>query len=424
MAQAGVAIADDIPYEEAKEKVEEIERHAGLSGRAPDYAVLHIDLDRFKIINDTFGHAAGDSLLVHFGQKVSRIVGKRGLVARFGGDEFVILTEELLKHAELNVLGREILSVAATPFRYDGATCRYGASIGIAKRGSKADVLSDSDLALYAAKNAGRNCVRHFDVSMRHEADALRASDAEILNALRLGHFKCYYQPQFDAISRKISGLEALVRWDRPGCGVQPPGAFFPAVERAGLMSTLDARVLELVLEDRRNWAASGLVVPRVSVNVSGARLLDPSLLDALRSLELPARQISFELLETAFLDIKDELLVQTFAEIERLGIEIELDDFGTGHASILSFLTVAPSKLKIDRALIAPIVHSQSQRQIVQAIVEIGKMRDAKIIAEGIETLDHAERARDLGCDILQGYALAKPMPAHEISKLLAVSG
>lgn len=394
------------------------------AGVVPAFAILHIDLDRFKGINDTLGHAAGDAVLVHTGRLISNIVRHRGLVARAGGDEFVVLIEQGSSEDLLNDIAHQLISASQAPCYFDGETCSFGMSIGIARydsrqSGSTATFVA-ADLALYQAKQDGRNCARHFEDRMRDDATARRLTHRHLSEGLARKEFFNVYQPQFSAKQRKIIGVEALVRWQSSENGLVMPDNFLPASEANGLVGKINAQVLETALCDQISWANHTAQVPRVSVNISSPRLRDPMLEKSLEGLTIPPDKVCFELLETTFLESDSGCLLENLKMLRSRGIEIEIDDFGSGHASIVGFLKIAPKRLKIDRALVKPIVKSKAQRKIVAAIVEIAKLSGAEVIAEGIETEDHARIATAIGCDILQGYGLARPMDHAALCKFL----
>ena len=392
------------------------------------FAVLHMDLDRFKQINDAMGHAAGDAVLCHFAMRLTEIIGDEGLPARVGGDEFVVLLPGTHTQHRLDDIVAQITSAAASPFHFEGQLCHFGISIGIARHHASGDddtkvaTYVNADLALYQAKKTGRNCSCHFEPRMRVEALARRTMADDVSKAIENNEFRCHYQPQFCAQSGKVVGFEALVRWHCPGRGLLSPGAFLPTATANGQAGEVDAWVLRNVLAHQASWAAQGFEVPAVSVNLSQERLMNPRFAQSITALDIPKGQIRFELLETTFLDEGDDhdTLSENIRFLRTAGFELEIDDFGSGHASILGFIKIAPSRLKIDRGLIAPIVASQSQREIVRAIVNIARLSNAEVVAEGIETIDHAQIATKLGCDILQGYGLARPMAEHDVRGFL----
>jgi len=406
----------------------EIIRNAQRARSTPAFSVLHIDLDRFKEINDTHGHPAGDAVLVHVAQLIKSVIENKGLVARAGGDEFVVLLDGCHNDAALFAIANRMISLSQVPYPYDSDQLSFGMSIGIATHDSAQSNLAAAfvaaDLALYQAKKDGRNCARHFDPKMREAAKSRRLSHQDIDRALSQGEFINFYQPQFCAKTRKLIGAETLVRWNSSEHGLVLPDLFLPAATACGLIGNIDATVLQCALTDLTAWDNQDLGLPRISVNISSSRLRDPTLAQQLSAIDIPKGRLCFELLETTFLEADDTVLSENLSLLRDLGIEIEIDDFGSGHASILGFLKIAPTRLKIDKALIAPITHSKAQRKIVAAIVEIAKLSNAEVIAEGIETEDHARIATAIGCDILQGYGLARPMGRDALTELLRASG
>ena len=238
---------------------------------------------------------------------------------------------------------------------------------------------------------------------------------------LERGEILPYYQVQLDARTREVIGFEALARWKHPEKGVLAPGVFLKIADEHGLAAEIDAAILKSVLEDRLFWLLRGLAVPRIAVNISASRLADPALLDKLRKLDIPPGVIVFELVETIFLDDSDEKLLDHIGDIKQMGIDIEIDDFGSGHASLIGLVKLRPKRLKIDRQLVTEVVSSAEQRRVVGSIVEIAKALDVEVIAEGIETEAHAVVLAQLGCDGLQGYAFGYPAPAAETDRLFS---
>jgi EAL domain-containing protein (putative c-di-GMP-specific phosphodiesterase class I) len=244
----------------------------------------------------------------------------------------------------------------------------------------------------------------------------------EILCGLEQNALEAFYRPQFDAHTLNVSGIEALARWRHPARGLLLPDQFLRIAEELNVVTAIDRIVLEQTVRDFRQWMQLGWNIPKVSVNVSSRRLHDEELLAGLRKLAIDPGVLSFELLESIFLDDGDFIVTSNIEQIKRLGIDIEIDDFGTGHASIVRLMKLKPSRLKIDRQLVAPIVDSPTQRHLVRSIIEIGKSLGIGVIAEGVETMEHAEILRDLGCDYLQGYAFARPMPGDQLAEFLRV--
>ncbi|RYC15412.1 EAL domain-containing protein [Ciceribacter ferrooxidans] len=389
------------------------------------FAILHLDLDRFKEINDTLGHAAGDAVLTHAADILSQAVEKDDLVARIGGDEFVILITRPVTTEELSLLSERIIEEMRKPVDFDGFSCRCGVSIGIARsQGIGSDprkVLINADIALYQAKEKGRNGYEFFSQALQANIVTRKRLADDILAGLERDEFTVWYQPQFDATTMRLTGAEALVRWQHPDQGILASGRFLRLAEDLNVMARIDQLVLETALRDKMRWMAQGIDLPRISVNVSSRRLHDPALVDQLRGLSIRPGEIAFELVESIFLDDSDDPASANLADIKALGIDVEIDDFGTGHTSIVSLLRLKPKRLKIDRQLVMPILNSPQERALVRSIIDIARSLGVETIAEGVETPAHAELLRTLGCDELQGYAFAKPLPFAEFARFAA---
>jgi diguanylate cyclase (GGDEF)-like protein len=387
--------------------------------------LLHIDLDRFKQINDTLGHAAGDAMLVHAAKVLKSNLRETDFVARVGGDEFVVLCkadrkDETIWNEQLSKLADRIIEQMHRPVPYEGHECRFGVSIGIA---SDLDGIADprrllvnADLALYRAKGRGRNRYQFFNEALQAEIVNTKRVADDILSGLERNEFIAYYQPQFDAATHRIIGVEALARWNHPTEGLLAPSAFMKIAEELNVVGTIDRMILEQTLTNFNKWAAAGLNIPKASVNVSARRLHDEELIRSLRELNIKPGTISFELVESIFLDENDELVTWNVEQIKSLGIDIEIDDFGTGYASIVSLLKLKPRRLKIDRQLVIPVLRSPGQQQLVGSIIDIGKSLGIEVLAEGVETMEHARVLKSLGCHALQGHAFAQAMSAKEL--------
>ncbi len=387
-------------------------------------AVLHIDLDRFKQINDTLGHRAGDAMLKHAATVLRQSVRASDFVARIGGDEFVVLCTINVTPKKISNLAERIIAELCRPIRYENHDCRFGASIGIATgSGPSLDakqLLLNADIALYRAKSAGRNRHEFFSTDARRRIIASKRLADDILIGLERGEFVPVYQPQFHARTLDIAGVETLARWQHREHGLLTPDRFLSTAEDINVVAAIDALILEQALADRKQWEKDGITIPKIAVNVSSRRLDDPNLGKKLRALKIQPGTVSFELLESISLDDCDDAVIANLRQLRRLGIDIEIDDFGTGHASIVSLLKLSPKTLKIDRELIRMLPQSSDQRKLVRSIIEIGRSLNILVTAEGVETMDHVRILGDLGCDMLQGYALARPMPGEQIPSFI----
>lgn len=385
-------------------------------------AVLHIDLDGFKEVNDKWGHAAGDAILQSAAARISAAITANDIVARVSGDEFVAVLVNVGSAERLEAVADDILSRLRRDVRFGNEMLRIGASIGAASShaGDTGNLLAESDVALFQAKKLGRNRVEFFTAQLQADLHAERQLADELRLAPVLRQIEPFYQIQVDARSRRIVGLEALARWRHPAKGLLNPAAFLKIADEYGLTAEIDAAVLKSALADRAAWVSRGLVPPRIAVNISGRRLADPDLIDGLKALKIPRDAIAFELVETIFLDDPDDKVLANIAGIKEMGIDIEIDDFGSGHASLIGLVKLKPKRLKIDRQLVTAITVSDEQRRLVASIVEIARALNVEVVAEGVETEEHARILADLGCDELQGYAIGYPAPESEIAALL----
>jgi diguanylate cyclase (GGDEF)-like protein len=392
-------------------------------------ALLQIDLDRFKQINDTLGHMAGDAMLIHAADVLRTTTEHTDFIARIGGDEFVVVRTcppnmRTITHQNLIRLAERITQHMQLPVTYQGHECRVGVSIGIATDmevdADPTRLLVNADIALYRAKDQGRNGYQFFNAALQAEIITSKRVADELLTALDKGQFVAHYQPQFDAQTLDVIGVEALARWQHPTEGLLAPHAFMKIAEDLSVVAHIDRTILDHTLRDFQIWEDKGLDIPKVSVNVSARRLRDDELIKNLRKLNITPGTVAFELVESIFLDDNDELTIWNVDQIKELGIDIEIDDFGTGYASIVSLMKLKPKRLKIDRQFIAPVTHSAAQRQLVGSIIDIGRSLGIEVLAEGVETMEHARVLRELGCNALQGYAFARPLSSEDLMRFI----
>ncbi|NVD41690.1 EAL domain-containing protein [Ensifer sp. HO-A22] len=386
-------------------------------------SIFHMDLDRFKQINDTLGHAAGDEILRHAAELLRTNANEKDFVARIGGDEFVIVRPEDSAEPDAR-LASCIIEAMSIPVRYKDQECRIGVSIGIAAQARPTDDLSqilvNADIALYEAKRRGRNRHETFTGDLKTAVFKTKQTADEILRGLEHKEFIAHFQPQFCPSTLEVIGVEALARWDHPTKGLLGPHTFLKTAEDINVVASIDQAILEQALFQIYRWEANGIHIPKVSVNLSYARLHDEGLIDRLEKLQIPRGRVSFELLESISFDESDITVLSNIRRIKELGIDIEIDDFGTGYASILSLLKLTPRRLKIDRQLILPILNSPTEKRLVESIIDIGTSLGIEVIAEGVETLEHARILQELGCHGLQGYAFARPMSANDLATFI----
>ncbi|MEM9344784.1 MAG: EAL domain-containing protein, partial [Pseudomonadota bacterium] len=332
-------------------------------------AVLHLDLDGFKQINDRLGHAAGDLVLIEVASRLRSQIRSSDFCARVGGDEFVVLCCSKTE-AETIALGERLVAVMSQPVHYGDETCEFGTSIGIAftrDRPEDPDILLNrADVALYESKRLGRGRVTVHSKALEDRVRRDEELGEDILIGMREGQFQAWYQPQVDAHTHKICGVETLVRWDHPKLGILTADKFLEVAGTTSHMGALDAMIMERALNDYRGWQAQGLNVPSVSLNVSNARLSEAELIESIRALGVPTDVFSFELLENTYIEEASNAVQWNIDLLRHMGLRLEIDNFGTGKTSIVSLVRFKPDRLKIDRQLIAPIVQSEQSRQLV----------------------------------------------------------
>lgn len=394
---------------------------AAASGRK--MVVLHLDLDRFKQINDVLGHDAGDHVLKHVARVLRGATRGDDFVARVGGDEFVVLSETDGPPHLLGTLASRILDRLRKPIRYGPHECRFGGSIGIAVASDLAldsrQLLINADIALYKAKTSGRNRWVVFTDTLQQEVVMARELGDDILRALDRDEFRTLYQPQFRLSDMSLVGAEALLRWDHPERGALNPSDFIGVAEDLNVLRQIDGIVLRQAMEDDALWRGAGVEVPRIAVNISGRRLRDPELIDDIKRGGIDCRRLSFELLESIFLDEEDEIVTWNIDQLREMGVSIELDDFGSGHSSIIGLLRLKPHRIKIDRHFLEQAMHSDGAKPLIRSLVEIGHSMELEVVAEGAETAEQIEFLRAIGCDIAQGYGLGAPMTAAEFQEM-----
>lgn len=379
---------------------------------------LHIDLDNFKQINDSYGHAAGDAILCHVAEALRRITRDDDFIARVGGDEFIVICAPQTSPEGAESMAERIVAELSEPVAVDDHLCRFGASVGIAAAppGQAKDLLVRADIALYYSKRSGRGRVTEFRPEMQSAVVESKCLTDDLFRALENDEIVAFFQPQFDLRAQELVGVEALARWRHPSLGLLTPGHFLDVAKGADLLAALDRAVFKDVARACRQATERGLALRRVAINVSAERLMSEELLADLAQLHGLPQKFSLEILETMVLNMSDHNLVRRLREIRELGVELDIDDFGSERASIVNLIAMHPNRLKIDKALIDPVAESPVHADLVKAIVQIGRMLSIETVAEGVETGAQIDALRGIGCDILQGYLLGAPMPREAL--------
>lgn len=391
-------------------------------------AVMFIDLDNFKTVNDTYGHHVGDDLLRAVGQRISVVLRPGDTIARFGGDEFVVLCEDLPGTTAAAPIAQRLSAALAEPFELGDADVHISGSVGIAFAHGAAvvaeQVLQDADAAMYQAKRRGGACYVMLDVQERNATNLVASTERELLGALDRGEFRCAYQPIVSTADGRVIGAEALLRWERPGHGIISPSVVIPMAERSGQIQKIGRWVLEQACFDRRSWqpgvSATDL---QISVNLSAHQLLAhgyaATVERTLDSTGTDPTLVTLELTESVLVhDSSRALLV--LGDLKRLGVKIALDDFGTGFSS-LSYLKHFPvDTVKIDQTFIADLDHNTMSYLIVEAIVSVAHTAGLSVTAEGVETAEQHAAVLAVGCDSYQGFYFAKPSPTLTIANLI----
>lgn len=430
---------------EAEARIAHLALHDGLTGLANranfrnmlqetlgrredrEVAVLCIDLDHFKSVNDTMGHPFGDALLRETAERLESVVGIEGIAARLGGDEFAVILEGPHARARASGLAAELIECLAKPFSIDGQQAAMSASIGMATAPQDSedaeDLVKSADLALYRAKTDGRNCFRAYEAEMDTQVQARRLMELDLRNAVADGELELYYQPLVNIESHTISGFEALLRWNSPKRGQVPPSVFIPLAEQTGLITQIGAWVLKQGCLEAVRWPDN----LRLAVNLSPIQFKSKTLvLDVIAALGhsgLPAHRLELEITESVMLQETDATL-DMLHNLRNLGVRISMDDFGTGYSS-LSYLRQFPfDKIKIDQSFVRDLPTKNGSVAIVRAVTGLGASLGMTTTAEGVETMEQLEKLRSEGCIEVQGYLFSPPRPASELPALVARYG
>jgi diguanylate cyclase (GGDEF)-like protein/PAS domain S-box-containing protein len=411
--------------------MEELQRALLRAKRAAgQFALFFVDLDRFKAVNDTLGHAAGDQLLCTVAARLSAMVREVDLLARLGGDEFVLLTEPHCDGATLSKIASRLIAAAAEPMTIDGHTVQVSASVGVAifpDDGFDAPgLLKSADAAMYQAKAAGKNTFAFFTHELAKRAELHFTLEGELRQAVDRDQLVLHYQPLVDATTGELVSVEALVRWRHPERGLLPPAVFIELAEESGLIVPIGRWVLQQACAQLAAWRAQGLTPPPCAINVSRRQLINDALVHDVRQ-ALAANGLEPQMLEV---EVTESLLMadtsRSLAVLEQLsalGVRVAIDDFGTGYSSLAFLKRFALKTLKIDRSFVGGLPSDAGDMAITRAVVAMGHSLGLRVVAEGVETPAQHQCLRQLGCDTLQGYLFGRPASALDIEAQLRLA-
>ena len=395
-----------------------------LAGGTSPAALLIVDLDGFKTVNDDLGHAAGDMVLQQVAQRLLGCVRATDTVARLGGDEFALLLQGVCDDARAGEIAESVIQAVSRPMAIEGESVSVGASVGIAVHpgdGSTADeLLSSADLALYQAKNEGRYCHRAFTPFLRRTVDRARAYDTELRRGYDRGEFEVFYQPQVRLADGALVGAEALLRWRHPRDGLLAPAAFMEGLEARPISAEIGQWVLRTACAQATEWRRAGAAAFRIGVNLFGSQFRSGDLVERVREAlafsELAADALELEVTENIILR-HDETMVAPLRRLRADGVQVAFDDYGTGYASLSMLKRFPITRLKVDKSFVQGMCEAPDDAAIVRAILYLGRSLGFSVIAEGVETEEQAEQLRHKGCEEVQGYLFGRPMAATDFA-------
>ncbi len=399
--------------------------------RGTSLAMLFIDLDGFKTINDTFGHATGDALLKAAASRLHQNLRNADLFGRFSGDEFIVVLRDLAAPEDAGHVARKLIASLAEPLHRGQTTLKVGASVGIAMldegRGDFESLLRAADAAMYAAKEAGRNTYQYYSQDALARIQRKLEIEHALLGAIEREEFSLAYQPLLDAAHGQPPAIEALLRWHRPGIGYCSPAEFIPIAEKCGEIVRIGDWVLAEACRQAAAWDAAGLKLDRVAVNVSAVQLRDRGfaerVIDTCHAHGWPPQRLELELTESALIRDTD-LLRHCFDVLEQHGVPLAVDDFGTGFSNLHYLNRFPVGRLKIDRSFVQGMLHDTGTAEVTQAIVHLGHALGMKVVAEGVETEQEEAMLRRQGCDEIQGYLYSRPLTPRDLAQWLKAGG
>ncbi|HJS95857.1 MAG TPA: EAL domain-containing protein [Solirubrobacteraceae bacterium] len=404
------------------------DRIASAKAHNENFAVMLLDLDRFKEVNDTLGHHYGDELLRDLGPRLAEVIGPEGLVARLGGDEFAILPADTTGDTDdLEAIALRLIECVRRPVRVDEMTLEVGGSVGVSRFPRDGDdphsLLRSADVAMYAAKEAHVSCKVYAAALDRHSVRRLSVL-SEFRRALASDEIEVFYQPIMRMDGTLVHGAEGLVRWQHPELGLLPPSDFIPIVEQTDLIAPLTRHVLERAVADCSRWRRERRDLT-VSVNLSVRNLLDPELPpligELLERYDLAAEALQLEITESMLMSDPDRSLL-TLTALSQLGVGLSVDDYGTGYSSLANLRRLPIDELKLDRSFVSPMLSDENDLIIVRSTINLGHDLGLTVVAEGIEDEATLTRLADLGCDLAQGYYFSKPLPSREFDAFIGL--
>ncbi len=391
------------------------------------FAVLFIDLDRFKFINDSLGHEAGDALLREVSRRLKASLRAGDIVARLGGDEFVMLLQDLPGAEAAGAIARKLLSAVIKPIEIEGQECRVTASIGVSMYPDDADdeasLMTHADIAMYHAKEEGKNNFQFYDGRLETMSLERLTLETQLRRAIERQELSLHYQPKLDLATNRIAGVEALLRWSSAELGPVSPATFIPAAEETGLILAIGKWVLRTACAQCVQWQRAGLPPVRVAVNLSPRQLNDPELVGAVRDVlaetGLAPDLLELEVTESSVMHHVERAL-EVLGALKAMGVRLAIDDFGTGYSSLAQLKRFPIDTLKVDRSFIRELPRDAEDKAIAEAIIAMGKTLSLTVVAEGVETLEQQQFLRERACDQMQGFYFSKPMPAEDLESLL----
>jgi diguanylate cyclase (GGDEF)-like protein/PAS domain S-box-containing protein len=438
---------DVTPRKQAEERIQYLATHDSLTGlpnrvmfaellnhvlalsrrNQRKFAVLFIDLDRFKFINDSLGHEAGDALLREVAKRLKESLRASDIVARLGGDEFVMLLQDLHSSEQAGVIARKLLSAVIKPIELNGQECRVTASIGISVFPDDAldesSLMMHADIAMYHAKEEGKNNFQFYDGRLETLSLERLTLETRLRRAIERNELSLHYQAKLDLASNAIAGVEALLRWNSAELGSVSPAKFIPVAEETGLILAIGKWVLRTACAQSMSWQGAGLPPVRVSVNLSPRQLNDPELVAAVRDVladtGLKPDLLELEVTESSVMHNVERAL-EVLCALKDMGVQLAIDDFGTGYSSLAQLKRFPIDTLKVDRSFIRELPADVEDKAIAEAIIAMGRTLNLTVVAEGVETREQQDFLREHACDQMQGFFFSKPVAAADFAELL----